>query len=122
MAWEELLIVVSNKDLPGLSELLDENVVWNYLDGSTLVGRDAYLKVPKEAWLVMSDFTVKSREEKVEVSDSGDLGYLIGEHYSVSDDTGEELGRWKHIFIWKKVGGDWRVTAVSMNGETMEGS
>jgi ketosteroid isomerase-like protein len=70
----------------------------------------------------MPNYTVKSNELKVEVSDSGDLGYLIGEHYSVSDDTGEELGRWKHLFVWKKVDGDWKISAVSMNGKPVEES
>lgn len=121
-AWEKLLEVNSNKDVKGLTDLLDENIIWNYLDGSTIIGREAYVKVPEEAWEVMPDYTVKSKEERIEVSDSGDLGYLIGEHYSVANDTGEELGRWKHIFVWKKVDGDWKVTAVSMNGKPVEAS
>jgi len=48
-AWDGLLKIVSNKDLQGLSELLDENVVLNYLDGSTLIGRGDYLNVPTRA-------------------------------------------------------------------------
>ena len=63
---------------------------------------------------MIPDLTLESEESLVTVSGSGDLGVLVGEHVGTVAETGEFFGKWKHLFVWQKKNGEWKVITASI--------
>ena len=113
-AWKSLVKAVAGKDLEGLSKHLDEDVIYHHGDSSPIHGKQPYLDICRDAWHVIPDLNLKSEESLVTVSESGDLGVLAGEHVGTVVESGEVFGKWKHLFVWQKKKGEWKVITASI--------
>jgi uncharacterized protein (TIGR02246 family) len=74
-------------------------------------GRDAIRNSWAEAFR-MPGMTVQFGPTRVEVSESGDLAYVLGTYRSSADMPGGRLDdRGNYLVVWKKIDGEWKAVA-----------
>ena len=110
---QELYIIVSNKDVNRLSQILADDVILHNADGTIYDGKEAYLKLASEIWPAVPDFDLTGDESRIIVSDSGNLGVVVGKHTSVAIESGEIVAISLHTLVWGKIDGSWKMKVFS---------
>uniref|UniRef100_Q01XW8 Ketosteroid isomerase-like protein n=1 Tax=Solibacter usitatus (strain Ellin6076) TaxID=234267 RepID=Q01XW8_SOLUE len=96
-----------------------------YSDDATLLPPNAPIRVGKQAiravWaeLLAPGTSVSWQVSKVEVSQAGDLAYLIGTYVvTMKDPQGKPVtDKGKLLEVWKPIGGKWKAVADTYNSD-----
>jgi len=107
--WEHYLNIASKRDLDAITnEVLDDVLVC--VNGTVFRGKEQYRKVVGAAWKDASPGTYTSKNDKVETSKDGTLGYIFGEHTFISEEI--ESRTTHHLYVCKRHNNEWKVAAV----------
>lgn len=81
-------------------------------------GKDAILNVYRQYFESGMVKEFSGHASHVHVSASGDLAYEIGINRMVlAGDEADLLDMGKYLLVWKKVGGEWMITALSFTSD-----
>ena len=107
--WEYFLNIASKKDIDAITnEVLDDVLVC--LNGNVFRGKETYRNLVSNAWKNSPSGTYTWKNDKVETSKDGTLGYIFGEHSFISQ--GKVVGTTLHLYVWKKHNDQWKMAAV----------
>ena len=100
----------NNKDLEGTLKPYSEELKF-LAQGIPIVGKDALSKMVKEGF--KGDYTHSMDILHIDISDSGDMAYIIGKNKRVShSDEGDIAIEYKALGVFKKENGEWRVVSL----------
>jgi ketosteroid isomerase-like protein len=116
-----LLEAETNRDLDAALALIGEGVVLQPPDAPPVTGREA-VRAFYADWFGIPYTGIYADSDKIVVSASGDLAYLIGNsRIDLDVSAGGDRLEGKYISLWQKVDGRWLCTGVSWSGNVPSG-
>ena len=116
-----LLEAETRRDLEGAMVLFAEDAVLQPPDAPPVIGREAVREFYAD-WFGVPYVGIYSDSDRVIVSASYDLAYLIGtSHMEMDTSAGGERFDGKYISLWRKVDGRWLCVGVSWSGNAPSG-
>ena len=115
VAWSE---AASRKDLDGVVSYMAD-------DGETLAPNESAARdktAIKASWanlLGLPDVTVHWEPLRIQVAESGEIGYTSGAYtLTFTDAKGKTVNdRGKYLEVWKKIGGKWKCSSDAYNSD-----
>jgi ketosteroid isomerase-like protein len=115
------IAVETSRNLELVMAYLVPDVILQPPDQPMVVGREAVREF-YAGWFAMAFTAIQAHAQRVTVASSSDLAYLVGESSLVlSGPQGEHQVPGKHLGVWRKVDGEWRLTAMSWTGNVVSG-
>jgi uncharacterized protein (TIGR02246 family) len=100
----------NNKDLEGTLKPYSEELKF-LAQGIPIVGKTALSEMVQEGF--KEDYTHSMDILHIDVSDSGDMAYIIGKNKRVShSDEGDAAIEYKALGVFKKENGEWRTVSL----------
>jgi ketosteroid isomerase-like protein len=117
-----LIAAEASRDIDTAMNYLAAEVILQPPDMPMVVGREAVRKF-YTAWFSVPYISIEVHSQKVNVASSGDLAYLVGESSFIFDGPQGELQvPGKYLGVWKKVEGEWKLSAISWSGNASPGT
>jgi len=114
-AWDNLMDIATRGDLEAVSEIVMDDIVLN-VDTEVFVGKAGYMGAAENLWhKVLPEGHFTSKNERIEVSNDGTLGYICGEHSFIKAEDGSVFLSVNHIYVWKKHEGKWKMAAIQVS-------
>lgn len=115
LAWSD---TANRKDVDGTVSYMAD-------DGETLPPNEPAARdkaAIRSSWanlIALPGFTVHWEPLRVQVAESGELGYTSGFYtFSFTDANGKTVSdRGKYVEVWKKVGGKWKCSSDAYNSD-----
>lgn len=118
-----LIAAETARDLESAMNYMAPDVILQPPDMPMVVGREAVREFYAE-WFALPYKSIQVRSQTVTVASSGDLAYLVGESsFNLGGPSSEERQvPGKYLGVWKKIGGKWRLAAISWSGDAAPGA
>ena len=113
-AWENLMDIAERRDVEAASNIITDDILLS-VDTNVFRGSSAYLELAGNLWSSLPEFKVKFKNERIEASKDGSLGYIFGEHGFVRADDQSVLDWVHHLYVWKKDAGEWKMAAIHIS-------
>ena len=114
-AWDNLMDIATRKDLEAVSEIVLDDIVLS-VDTQVWEGKTGYMGVAEGFWhKFLPDGRFTSKNEKIEVSKDGTLGYVFGTHSFLKADDNSVFEHVHHLYVWRKHEGDWKMAAIHIS-------
>ncbi|NIM92165.1 MAG: DUF4440 domain-containing protein [Anaerolineales bacterium] len=117
-ADKSLIAAEVSRDLEAAMKFMAPNVILHPPDMPMVVGREAVREFYVD-WFALPYISIQVHSQRVTVANSGDLAYLVGESsFVLRGPQGELEVPGKYLDVWEKVGCEWKLAAISWNGNT----
>ncbi len=112
-AAEKWVSSINTGDVNGIAESFSVEVVAMYPDGLPVVGRDANRKTWQRVYSSPNN-THPLTIERLEMAESGELGYIYGKWWSIKPDIDFYTGG-RYMAVWIRINGKWQLEMLSAN-------
>lgn len=112
---DNLIDISTRKDLEAVSKIVLDDILLS-VDAQVYKGKAGYMGVAETFWhKKLPDGHFTSKNEKVEVSEDGTLGYVFGEHSFLKAEDNSVFEHVHHLYVWRKHKGIWKMAAIHIS-------